>query len=387
VSRSADFPPVYLDHHATTPVDPRVAQVVIRAMTDAFGNPNSAQHSFGQAAAALMVEAARNVAALLGAELEDVRFTSGASEALRLALAYAADRASKPRLRIAASRIEHPALLDALAAGARAGRFSVAWIEPDGGGRVPLSAIEAATKENVDLVCLMAANNEVGVLQPVREAAALVHRAGAMILVDATQAAGRVRLNQQLDDFDFLVVSAHKMYGPKGVGALVGQDLGDAAPPRGLDFHNTTPNVPGIAGFGEAAHLRRLEMADDERRIASLRDRLQMLLRQGLPGLVVNGDVTNRLAGSLHISAPGAPNDVVVANLQDRVALSTGAACVSGVDAPSHVLQAMRLEPWRQDTALRMCLGRFTTQDEVDRAAQALIAVVQHVQSQFQPAA
>lgn len=387
MTRPADATPIYLDHHATTPVDPRVAHVVLRAMTETFGNPNSAQHSFGQAAAALIVDAARKVARLLGAEPEDVRFTSGASEALRLAVAYARDRAGAPRLRIAASRIEHPALLEALAAGERDGRFCVGWIEPDSGGRVPLSAVEAATGAGVDLVCLMAANNETGVLQPVREAAELAHRTGAMILVDATQAAGRTSLDQQVDDFDFLVVSAHKMYGPKGVGALVGQGLGEAGPPSGLDVHNATPNVPGIAGFGEAAHLRRLEMAQDERRIAGLRDRLQMLLCQGLPGLVVNGDVTHRLAGSLHVSAPGAPNDVVVANLRDLVALSTGAACVSGVDAPSHVLQAMRLEPWRQDTALRMGLGRFTTPEEVDRAAQALIATVQHVQSEFQPAA
>jgi cysteine desulfurase len=383
----AGFPPVYLDHHATTPVDPRVAQVVLRAMTDDFGNPNSAQHSFGQAAAALIVDAARKVALLLGAEPEDVRFTSSASEALRLALAYAQDRAEAPRLRIAVSRIEHPALLEALAAGERGGRFCLRWIEPDGGGRVSLSAVQTATEVGVDLVCLMAANNETGVLQPVREAAALAHKAGAMILVDATQAAGRTPISQQVDDFDFLVVSAHKMYGPKGVGALVGRGLGEAASPSGIDFHDATPNVPGIAGFGEAARLRRLEMAQDERRIGGLRDRLQTLLTQGLPGLLVNGDVGHRLAGSLHVSAPDAPNDVVVANLRDFVALSTGAACVSGVDAPSHVLQAMGLEPWRQDTALRMGLGRFTTAEEVDRAAHALIAAVQRVQSEFRPAA
>lgn len=380
-------PPIYLDHHATTPVDPRVAEVVLRAMLETFGNPNSAQHRFGEAAARVVQDAAGQVAALLGAETEDVCFTSSASEALRLALAYARARRHGAPLRIAASQIEHPAMMDALAAGERAGRYAIRWMRPDAAGRILPETLAAAVTDTVDLVCLMAANNEVGVLQPIQEAARLAHKVGAEILVDATQAAGRVALNLRSDGYDYLVISAHKIYGPKGVGALIGPGLGIAAHPADVAHHEATPNVPGIAGLGEAARLRRLEMVDDECRIGLLRDRLQARLTDGVAGLVVNGALEYRLAGSLHVSIPDAPNDIVVANLRDHVALSTGAACTSGVDAPSHVLQAMGLESWKQDAALRMGLGRQTTPDEVDRAADAIIAVARHIQSFVKPAA
>ncbi|TQI65215.1 cysteine desulfurase [Bosea sp. AK1] len=379
--------PIFLDHHSTTPVDSRVAQVMLRAMTEAFGNPNNTQHRFGQDAAKLVLDAAYHVASLLGAEPEDVRFTSGSSEALRLALGYAEDRRTGSILKIAAPRIEHPALLDELSAGVHSGRFVVDWIEVDSSGRVDVEAIATATASGVDLVCMMAANNEVGVLQPIHEAASIAHATGSAILVDATQAAGRIPFDMRADGFDFVTISAHKMYGPKGVGALIGSGLGEAPPPSRFAYHNATPNVPGIAGLGEASRLRRLEMAHDEARIARLRDQFQALLIAGLPGLVINGDTEHRLAGNLHISIPGAPNDIVVANLRDQVALSTGAACVSGVDAPSHVLQAMKLESWRQENALRMGLGRETTLADIERAAEAIIDVAQQIQSLFKPAA
>lgn len=368
--------PVYLDHHATTPVDPRVAKIVLAAMTTNFGNANSVQHVFGLSAARLVREAAGSVAALLGCEDDDIRFTSSATEALQLALAYAVERRPGGPLRVLASPIEHPALMDELERGARQGWLAVRWAPVDAHGLVAIPTVQDALVDGVDLICLMAANNEVGAIQPVEAVAALAAGAGAEILVDASQAAGRIPLQARAWGIDYLVVSGHKLYGPKGVGALVGPDLADAAPPARYAGHQATPNVPGIAGLGEACRICMAEMVVDEERIAALRDRLQAQLLEGLPGAVVNGPSDRRLAGNLHLSIPGVPNDAIVAQLADSVAISTGAACVSGVDAPSHVLRAMALPAWRQEGALRISLGRFTTMEDIERAACSILAAV-----------
>lgn len=384
---AAEPHPIYLDHQATTPVDPRVAKVMVRVMTEQFGNPNSTHHIFGQAAARVMRDAARSVAALVGAAPGDVRFTTGASEAIRLAFAYASERRELRPLIVAASRVEHPAVLEELAAGERDGRYRVVWMPVDGAGRVSLETVAAALKTRIDLLCLMAANNEVGTIQPFVEAAELAHRVGAEVLVDATQAAGRLQISVAYGAIDYLVLSGHKIYGPKGVGALIGDELGEAPAPERLAVHNATPNVPGIAGLGEACRLRRLEMDADEVRIAGLRDHMQASLQAAIPGLEVNGAIDHRLAGSLHISIPGVQNDILVANLRDIVALSTGAACMSGVDAPSHVLEAMQLEDWRLDGAVRIGLGRDTTKADVDRAVAYIAWTVQDLQNAVESAA
>ncbi|WP_287898574.1 aminotransferase class V-fold PLP-dependent enzyme [Brevundimonas sp.] len=325
-----------------------------------------------------MIERARSqVAGLVNAETDDVRFTGGASEALRLALAFAAAEVAGP-LRLAASRIEHPALLAAIAdLGARA---EVRWIEPDASGVVPVDAVADVLANPVDLLCLMAVNNEVGTIQPVCEAAALAANAGAAILVDASQAAGRIPVDVQDWGADYVVLSAHKIYGPKGVGALIGDGLAVRPSPAGAPSHDTTPNPPALVGFGEAARLRLIEGRDDEDRIATLRDRLQAALIGALPDTVVNGDGAAKIAGNLHVSVR-ASNDAVIAQLFDTVAISTGAACVSGVDQPSHVLQAMNLPLWRQEGALRISLGRDTTTAEVDQAAELIIAAVRKVRT------
>ena len=371
---------IYLDHHATTPVDPRVAAVVVQTMTEAFGNANSAEHAYGREAAHLVQTAAIQVAALVGAEADDVRFTSGASEALRLALAYASQATAGP-LKVAASAIEHPALIAELERGAALGWFDLRWMPVDGEGLVSFQTVERALTDSAQLICLMAANNEVGAVQSIEAVAALAKAAGAALLVDATQAAGRLALAARAWDIDYLVVSGHKLYGPKGVGALIGPDLAAAAAPERYPFHEATPNVPGIAGLGEACRLCALEMAADEARIAALRDRLQEGLLAALPGAVVNGPTERRLAANLHLSVTGVDNSAVVATLSPRVAVSTGAACASGADSPSHVLRAMNLPAWRQDGALRISVGRFTTEAEIDQAATAIIEAVRDVRA------
>ena len=325
--------PVYLDHHASTPMDPRVLAIMVAALEETFGNSNSADHSFGAAAAGAIEASRARVAALVGSPEEDVRFTSGATEALRLVLGF--EMASRPGpFKVAASRIEHPAVVDLLEAAERAGYVQVEWIGCNSSGVVTLRAIDDALSRGPSLLWLMAANNEVGTLQPVQEAASRAHQAGVTIAVDATQAAGRIPLQATEWAVDYLALSAHKIYGPKGVGALVGPGLAAMRSPFVLEAHSPTPNAPAIAGFGEACRLRNLEMVADEVRISELRNRLEGQLLATTDDLVVNGDRNNRLAGNLHISARDAPNDMVVAQLRNTVAISTGAACASGAGAP-----------------------------------------------------
>ena len=221
----------------------------------------------------------------------------------------------------------------------------------------------------------MAANNEVGTIYPIGSVAARARDHGAATLVDATQAAGRLDIRAREWGIEYLAISAHKLYGPKGVGALVAPGIND----DGVDLvlgHDGTPNVPGIAGFGEACRLRRLEMADDEPRIAALRNRLEGALRAAVPTLVINGDRQQRLSHNLHVSIPGLPNGAIVARLRRLVALSTGAACASGTDAPSHVLRAMGLPNDVQEGALRIGLGKFNTAAEIDQAASHIINAI-----------
>jgi cysteine desulfurase len=352
----------------------------MRGMHEEFGNAHSADHIMGANAARLVATAAKQVGNLVGAEVDDVHFVGSATEALRLVVGFEMEIAQSP-FTVAASRIEHPASISLLEAAERAGYLTVNWIECDDQGLVAINLLVRALDRRPTLLWLMAANNEVGALQPIQKAAEMAHSAGTAIVVDASQAAGRVAVESAGWGIDYLVLSAHKLYGPKGVGALVGPGVGRARSPFPLEAHEATPNTPAIAGFGEACRLRRLEMAVDEPRIQGLRDRLLNALRAAIPDLVVNGPAVERLAGNLHISVPGAPNDQVVAQLRETVAISTGAACTSGVDAPSHVLRAMGLPAWRQETALRIGVGKFNTEAEIDFAASEIAAAAKRVRA------
>ena len=347
-------------------------------MTTAFGNANSAEHVYGEVASALVTDARREVAALVHAEPEGVHFTSGSSESIRLACAHAvASRRHRP-LRVAVTTIEHRAVLDAIAVHEHRGEVTVRWLPVDGRARLDMMALEAACRDGMDLVCVMAANNEVGTLYPVEEVARIAGQAGAYTLIDATQAAGRVPIHAAPWEITYLTISAHKIYGPKGVGALIVPSELDVRPSHGPTpgTGDGTPNVPGIAGFGEACRLRRLEMAEDEPCIAAQRDRLEMLLLAGIDGLIINGDRECRLSHNLHVSVPDVPNDAVIARLRHSVALSTGAACSSGAHTPSHVLRAMGVSEVVQEGALRMGIGKFTTDEDIERAAAFIVQAV-----------
>jgi cysteine desulfurase len=333
------------------------------------------EHVYGEVAAALVTDARHEVAALVHADPEGVHFTSGSSESIRLAVAHAVAGRGQQPLRVALTTVEHRAVLDTVAAHERCGEVTVRWLPVDGRARLDMAALEAACHDGIDLVCVMAANNEVGTLYPVEQVARIAGQAGAHTLIDATQAASRVPIHAAAWGITYLTVSAHKLYGPKGIGALI-------VPPE-LDVRlshgptpgtgNGTPNVPGIAGLGEACRLRRLEMAKDEPCIAVQRDRLEGLLLAGIDGLVINGDRECRLSHNLHVSVPDLPNDVVIARLRHSVALSTGAACSSGAHTLSHVLRAMGVSAAVQEGALRMGIGKFTTDEDIEHAAASII--------------
>ena len=285
-------PPIYLDHHSTTPVDPRVAVIVVEVMTCAFGNANSVEHIYGEVAADLITEAKCEVAQLVGGEPERVHFTSGSTESVFQAISHAvADSKHRP-LRVALSTVEHQAVLDAVAFWEHKEDVAVRWLPVDGQARLDMTALQAACQDGVDLISVMAANNEVGTVYPIKEIVRIANESGSRTLVDATQAVGRTLIEALEWGITYLAISAHKIYGAKGVGALM-------APPNfevwsanhaGQGTGHGTPNVPGIVGLGKACELRRLEMSDDEPRMANQRDQLEELLLGGIEDIVVNGD-------------------------------------------------------------------------------------------------
>lgn len=380
---------IYLDNHATTPTDPRVAAVVLRYMVDEYGNASSVDHAFGEAGAAAVDVAVEEVATLVGASHRAVTFVSGATEALNLALVgfTRARRAVFRRtghgrlVRVGATPVEHPAVLDVLRHLVATREVSVRWLRVDRHGLLDLEAFAGACACGLDLACVMAANNEVGTLAPLAEAAAIARNAGVRFLSDATQAVGKIPLAAEEWGIDLLALSAHKFYGPKGIGALVAHPDVPLEPlfyggghQRGL--RSGTLPVPLIAGLGEAARLRRLEMCSDEARIASMRDALEEQLTRGIQGLTVNGSPAHRLAGNLHVSVPDVPSSVIIAHLGGRVAVARGSACASSIDAPSHVLQALGLPDDVVRGALRIGVGKFNTLGEVQVAGELLTTAV-----------
>jgi cysteine desulfurase len=292
---------------------------------------------------------------------------------LWLAVEDCVARVPNRRARIAASAVEHPALLAALDRAARAGRIEVTTIEVDGSGAPRLDSIERALRAGVDLVCTMAANNEVGTISDLAAIRALVSVSGARHLVDASQAAGKIDMKDAVEA-DLVVISGAKLYGPRRTGALIGH-LSHEARDLAHDLFGS-PDTPAAIALSFATELRVRERAIDEPLLARMRDRLQALLEDRVTGLRVNGTIFSRLSGSLHVSTPHLPGEAVVAQLYGRVAVSTGAACQSGVAGASHVLKAMGLPEWARDGAVRIGLGRFNSVDDVEEAGSMIAAAM-----------
>jgi len=379
---------IYLDHHATTPVDARVLEAMLPYFTERFGNAASKQHAFGWAANDAVERARKQVAALIGAGSKDVVFTSGATEANNLAIKGAAEARRGERDHLVTVVTEHKAVLDPMRRLERDG-WRLTVLPVGGSGLVDLSELERAITARTALVSVMAANNEIGVLQPIKEAAALAHAQGAWFHTDAVQAVGKVPFDVEALDVDLASLTAHKLYGPKGAGALyvrrpstslragnrravtLAAQIDGGGHERGM--RAGTLNVPGIVGLGLAADLARVEMASEAGRITGLRDRLLEGLRAKTDGMWVNGAMDERLPGNLNVSFAGIDGDALLVSLDD-IAVSSGAACTAA--EPSHVLVALGLSKDRALASLRFGLGRTTTQDEVDYATAKVNEVV-----------
>lgn len=375
--------PIYLDYHATTPIDPRVAKVVWHFLTEDFGNAHSRDHLFGDIANEAVEKARSEVAALVDAPPENVTFTSGATESLNIAITAIARLHSKkgriPKLAVTAA--EHAAVLDTARALAHERLLELTILPVDRFGHVDLDELRRVSRAGLDAVCVIAANNEVGTITDLIKVADIVHESAGILISDATQAVGKTPVRVGLDAVDILACSGHKIYGPKGVGALAVRSGVRLRPvvrggghERGL--RSGTLNVPGIAGMGEAARLRRLEMGVDEPIIANLRDRLQLLLQDSYPDLVVNGNPDARLSGNLHVAFPRIPNQAVIARTRDRLAVSTGSACSAGIEASSHVLRAMGLTDDVVNGALRFGIGKYVSMSQIERAADIVLSAV-----------
>jgi cysteine desulfurase len=374
---------IYLDHHATTPVDPAVLAEMLPFFGERFGNPSARQHAYGEEADRAVQQARAEVASLVGATPADIVFTSGATESDNLAIKGMARAAGKGHLVVSA--IEHSAVLEPCRTLEREG-FEVTRVPVEASGLASAGAVEAALRPDTVLVSVMAANNEVGTIQPLADIGRACRARGVAFHTDAVQACGRVPI--AVDDWavDLLSVSAHKMYGPKGVGALyVRKDrrprlrlqpqLEGGGQEKGV--RSGTLNVPGIVGLGAAARIAAFALASGEpERIGGLRDRLLARLRAAIDGVEVNGAMAPRLDGNLHVSIARAEAETLILSIGSRIAISSGAACAEAGGKGSHVLRAMGLPDERIYTALRFGLGRFTTPAEVDEAADAIAAAV-----------
>ncbi|PYQ50436.1 MAG: IscS subfamily cysteine desulfurase [Acidobacteria bacterium] len=376
---------IYLDHHATTPVDPAVVAAMLPYLTEKFGNPSSRQHVFGQEAHAAVEDARGHVAALIGAEPAEIVFTSGATESDNLALRGAARALAARGRHVVTTAIEHPAVLEPCRTLEKDG-FEVTVVGVGAEGLVAPDDVAAALRPDTVLVSVMAANNEIGTIQPVEEIGRLCRDRGIVFHSDAVQALGRMPIAVDQWHTDLVSLSAHKMYGPKGVGALyvrrarrprlrlVPQNEGGG---QEKGVRSGTLNVPGIVGFGEAARLAKGALAGGEsQRIAALRDRLLDGLAARIEGVTVNGSRERRLPGNLHVSIDRAEAETLILSLGGHIAISSGAACAEAGGKGSHVLRAIGLPDERIYTALRFGIGRFNDAGEIDSVVGALAQAV-----------
>ncbi|MEM0960973.1 MAG: cysteine desulfurase family protein [Bacteroidota bacterium] len=367
--------PIYLDYNATTPVDDRVLDAMLPFLREHYGNPHS-EHAFGWAADEAVKKAREQTAKVIGATPRTVFFTSGATEAISLAIRGAGAIYGGRRHRIVTVRTEHKAVLATCEAMEREG-YETTYLPVDANGLVDPDAVEAALTDETFLVSVMWGNNETGVLQPIAEIAERAHAAGAVMMTDATQAVGKVPISVNHDGVDLLAMSGHKMYGPKGVGALYVRQRGPRVKLQpqitGGDqeggLRGGTLNVPGIVGLGAASHIARRQLAADAERMTVLRDRFEEAVCAAIPGTIVNGGGAPRLPNTSSLRFDGVASDRLLPVLYG-VAASTGSACQSQSDAPSHVLLAMGLSESQARSTVRFSLGRQTTAAEVDAAVE-----------------
>ena len=374
--------PIYMDHNATTPVDPRVVAAMLPTFGEHFGNPASRTHPFGWAAARLVDRARQQVAVGIGAAPEEIVFTSGATEANNLAIKGIATSLRERGDRLVTCATEHRAVLDPCQRLQREG-FEVTVLPVDEHGRIAAERVAEALTDRTVLVSVMLANNEIGALHPVAAIAAACRERGVMVHCDATQAVGKIAVDVGGLGVDLLSMSAHKVYGPKGIGALYVRRRRPRLQPAPLldgggheqGWRSGTLNVPGIVGFGLAVELALSDLEVEARRLAGLRDRLQRGITSRLDGVLVNGHPVERLPNTLNLSFAGVDGNALLVGLHE-VALSSGSACTSADPRPSHVLAALGRSKALSAASLRFSLGRSNTEAEVDTVADAVVREV-----------
>ena len=377
--------PIYLDYQATTPVDPRVLEAMLPYFTEAYGNAASRNHAFGWKAEEAVETARGQIASLIGASPKEIVFTSGSTEAINLALKGAIEMYADKGKHIVTCEAEHKAVLDTCKHLEKQGS-EVTYLHPDKTGKVSLEQVAAAMRDDTVVVALMWANNEVGTLNPVREIGALCHDKGVLFFCDATQAVGKIPVDVEADHIDMLCLSGHKLYGPKGAGAfyvrrrkprvrLVAQ-MDGGGHERGL--RSGTLNVPGIVGLGAACALAEAEMEQDRVHTEGLRDRLEQRITGALDHVHLNGDRERRLPNCLNLSFAYVEGESLLMGISD-IAVSSGSACTSASLEPSHVLRSMDVGDELAHSSIRFGIGRFTTEAEVDYAAEKVIDAVKRL--------
>ncbi|QPH39766.1 IscS subfamily cysteine desulfurase [Pedobacter endophyticus] len=376
--------PIYLDNNATTPLDPRVLEAMLPYFTEKFGNAASRNHAFGWVAEEGVDYAREQVAKLIGCTEKEIIFTSGATEADNLAIKGVFEMYKEKGNHIITAVTEHKAVLDTCKHLEKNGaRVTYLGVKED--GLIDLAELEAAMTPETILVSIMYGNNEIGVIQPVKEISAIAHRHGALFMTDATQAVGKIPVDVNADGIDLMAFSAHKMYGPKGVGALyvrrknprvkVTSQMDGGGHERGM--RSGTLNVPGIVGLGKACELCRLEMDSEAQRLSALRDRLESTLNQ-MEESYVNGNTQHRLPHVANISFKYVEGEGLMMAMSD-LAVSSGSACTSASLEPSYVLKSLGLSDDLAHSSIRYGLGRFTTEEDIDHAIEITQKAVNHL--------
>jgi cysteine desulfurase len=374
--------PIYLDNNATTPMDPRVLEAMIPYFTEHFGNAASRNHPFGWEAEEAVDYAREQIAKLVGADPKEIIFTSGATEGDNLGIKGVYEMYASKGNHIITCTTEHKAVLDTCKHIERSGG-EVTYLEVKADGLVDLKELEAAIRPTTILIAIMYANNEIGVIQPVKEISTIAKKHGILYFSDAVQAVGKIPVDVNRDGIDIMAFTAHKMYGPKGIGALyvrrknprvkVTAQMDGGGHERGM--RSGTLNVPGIVGFGKACELARLEMADDAVRLSKLRDKLETSLMQ-LEEAYVNGNREHRLPHVSNISFKYVEGEGLLMGFNKNIALSSGSACTSASLEPSYVLKALGLGDDLAHSSLRFGLGRFTTEEQIDYTINAVSTTV-----------
>jgi cysteine desulfurase len=374
--------PIYLDNHATTPMDPRVLDAMLPYFTEKFGNAASRNHSFGWEAEKGVDEARARIAGLIGANPKEIIFTSGATESNNLAIKGVAEMYAERGNHIITAATEHKAVLDTCKKLEKHG-CRVSYLPVKNDGLLDLDMLREAITDKTILVSIMYANNEIGVIQPVSEIGKICKEKGVLFHSDAVQAVGKVPVNVIKDNVDLMSLTAHKLYGPKGVGALyvrrksprvqLTAQMDGGGHERGM--RSGTLNVPGIVGFGEAAALAHREMPEESQRLRHLRDKLRNRLESELDEVFINGTMEHRLPHNLNISFAYVEGESLLMGIND-VAVSSGSACTSATLEPSYVLKALGVGDDLAHTSIRFGLGRFTTEEEIDYVGNRVVEVV-----------